>query len=587
MEESRRQDTGRPAAGRVSRPAVRPLLAVAIALGCGGCGGNAKVERQAPAVLARVDTAAITAAEFDAALPQWEGDGASETTTATQWRQRLQLLIDRQLLIQEARELGFHDDPKVLREVELWERSRVIAELLETEAGDVSRFTEEELHQFYYGSGANREVLVGRLVIADSARAAAALRAVRAQVPFSQAVAAYASAQRPGFVDSVWMNGLAVGDDQLGSLLSRRVGDAEVFARDGRYLVAAVLAERSVALEERRRLAERAFRREREKEANLAYLASLMQKYDVYVDSVALNRLGAAVGASRTDPNLRLVRSSLGDWTAGQYRDAIARLPSGQRPASRDSRDPRLLVLRTYAVDQLLPEEVEAKGLGPGLARRRNIVWEQKAIEALWAAKGLTRVTVTEVELRRYFEANRDRYTRDFAGPSMAASVRAKALQDLKEELAAPLFEEYVAELRRRYRQRVSVDAALFRAYVARATGTPSFLVTVNGCDPLSAVDATGSSEVPIFFGGERGYTYEPACVAVRSGTVIAFVGDFAAHPLVPGRIDGQVPPDDASPLRPTATGLEAKYLVTGTGAHGYYCDRHVAEAMMGAIFVE
>ena len=560
---------------------------VAVALYCAGCGGTVDVERQAPAVLARVDTSVITEVDFDEALSQWESDGASDTTTAT-WRQRLQLLIDRQLLILEARQLGFYDDPRVLREVEVWERSRVIPELLETEVGDADRFTEDELHAFYYGAGANRELLVGRLVLEDSVRATAALRDVRAQMPFSRVIDVYAAAERRTLADSIWLNSLAITDGQLASLLSRWVEDAEIFSRDGRYLVAVVLDERSVALEERRPLAEEAFRRERQKEANLAYLASLMKKYDVYVDNVTLNRLSAGVSQRRLDPKFRLVCSSLGDWTVGQYRAAVAQLVPAGRPVSGSLRDLKLRVLRTYAVDQLLPREVEAKGLGPGLARRRKTIREQKAIEALWAAKGLTRVAVTEMELRRYFEANRDRYVRDFTGPTAAAGVRAKVLRDLKEKRAVPLFDEYVAELRGRYRHGVFVDPAQFRAYLARKTGASSFPPALNGCDQLTAVDETERGEIEIRFGGELGYAYQPSCVAVSSGTIVVFVGDFGAHPLVTGSIHGQeVVPDDASPLWPTAAGGQAKFLMTGTGSHGYFCDRHVAEAMMGAIFVE
>lgn len=586
MAESRLQDTERLATGGASRPGLRQLLPL-LALFWGGCDGNVGGELQAPAVLALVDTTVITEADFDAALPQWEDDGTAGATAA-QWQRRLQLLIDRRLLVLEALELGFYDDPKVLREVELWQRSRVIAELLEIEAREVGQFTEEELHEFYYGSGANREVLVGRLVLGDSARAAAALSNLRAQVPFSEVVEAYAGTAPPGSVDSVWLSGLALGDDRLESLLSRWVGDAELLAQNGRYLVVAVLAERSVALEERRRLAEHALRREREEEANLAYLASLMQKYDVYVDSVALRRLGAAGGTGRSDPNLRLVRSSLGDWTAAQYREAISRLSPGQRPVPGDLGDLYLQVLRTFAVDQLLSREVTAKGLGPELARRQRTVREQKAIEALWAAKGLARITVSEMELRRYFEANRDRYLLDFGMSTTPASLRARVLQDLKEELAAPLFDEYVAELRRRFRPRVSVDVTLFRAYVARKTGSPALPSALNGCEPLSAVDATGRSQVQIHFGRELGYAYQPRCASVSTGTAVTFIGDFAAHPMVPGRVDDrEVVANRASPLRPTAAGGEMTFLLAEAGAYGYFCDQHVADAMMGAIFVE
>ena len=561
---------------------MRASLIIAFALCCVGCDREVDVLPQTPVALARIDTAVVTEAEFDESLSQWQVDPTA--ATPAQWRWRLQLLVDRQLLIMEARELGFYDDPRVLREVELWERSRIIPELLEKSVGDAEPVTEDGLHEFYYATGANRELLVGRLILDDAARAAAALKDVNEQIPFARVAESYAAA---GFTDSIWLNRLAVTDDQLGSLLSRFVGDAEMFSRDGRHLVAVVLDERSVALEERRTLAEQGFERERQREANLAYLASLMQQYDVYVDSVALTHV-SAMNTSRSNPQLRLVRSSLGDWTTGQYLQAIARLPPGQRPSSRSVRDLKLQVLRTYAVDQLLAREIEAKGLGPGFARRRETMREQKAIEALWAKKGLSRVDVTEVELRRYFAENRDRYAQ-LSGSATPAAVRAKVLQDLKEARAVPLFDEYAAGLRSRYQQRVSVDADQLRAYIARKTGAPPSVIEVNGCDQLSAVDATGRGEMEIRFGGLEGYAYRPGCAAVSVGTIVTFVGDFGAHPLVPGRIEDhhQVIPDDGSPLGSTASGREARFLMAQSGAYGYFCDKHVGEAMVGAIFVE
>ena len=548
-----------------------------------GCGPAVEAPSRMPVVLARIDSSTINDVEFDEALSQWKEEGISIATPA-QWRKRLQLLIDRRLLVMEARELGFYDDPRVLREAELLERSRLIPQLLGTETGAAEPFTEDELHEFYYATGANRELLVGRLVLDDKASAAAALKDVRGQVPFARSADTYAA----GFADSIWLNRLAVGDERLGSLMSRFVGDAEMFPHDGRYLVAVVLDERSVALEERRPLAEQGLRRERQQEANLAYLASLMRKYEVYVDSAALTRLVARAAAGRSDPHLRLVRSTLGHWTAGQYRDASARLPAGQRPEPGSVRDLKLHVLRTFAVDQLLAREVEEKGLAADLARQRAAIREQKAIEALWAAKGLSRITVTEVELRRYFVANRDRYARTLNGRTAAPSVRAKVLHDLKEARAAPLFDEYVAELRNRYHRRVSVNGELFRAFVARKTGAPLHAAVLNGCDQLSAVDATGKGEVEIHFGGHLGYAYQPDCAAVSSGTIVTFVGDFGAHPLVPGRLEGgEVIPDDASPLRSTVSGTKVKFLMSEPGTHGYYCDSHVADAMAGAVFVE
>ena len=160
MGESRRQEAERHATGRVLCAGTRPLLVAIVALLGAGCGGGAHVASGPPvsAELARIDTATVTESDFDVALTQWHSTDSPDPT-ASQWRHWLQLLIDRQLLIREARELGFYDDPALVRGLEMWERSQMIAELIKT---DTSGYTDEELHEFYYATGSNREILVGR-----------------------------------------------------------------------------------------------------------------------------------------------------------------------------------------------------------------------------------------------------------------------------------------------------------------------------------------------------------------------------------------------------------------------------------------
>ena len=110
----------------------------------------------------------------------------------------------------------------------------------------------------------------------------------------------------------------------------------------------------------------------------------------------------------------------------------------------------------------------------------------------------------------------------------------------------------------------------------------------VNGCDRASAVSQTGKDEVEIGFGGPFGYRYEPSCIAVSVGCAVKFVGNFAAHPLAPGTINGsEVAVDERNPILPTVAGGEALFVAPEPGMYGYYCDKHVGEAMIGAVFVE
>ena len=119
------------------------FLAALLAAGCGEAGPP---HPPPPVVLARVDTAAITAADFEQAVARIDVSG--DDRTLEQWRRRLQLLIDRQLLVMEARRRGFHDDPRVLAGVAQWRRSRLLRSLIDREAG--ARLPgEEEVRDFF------------------------------------------------------------------------------------------------------------------------------------------------------------------------------------------------------------------------------------------------------------------------------------------------------------------------------------------------------------------------------------------------------------------------------------------------------
>ena len=57
----------------------------------------------------------------------------------------------------------------------------------------------------------------------------------------------------------------------------------------------------------------------------------------------------------------------------------------------------------------------------------------------------------------------------------------------------------------------------------------------LNGCDRLTATEQPGAS-VRLPFGGMFGFAFDPACIALAVGTELTFVGNFAQHPLKPGR---------------------------------------------------
>ena len=264
--------------------------------------------------------------------------------------------------------------------------------------------------------------------------------------------------------DMRWLNPLTVREPRLFSLFQNGVGAAELIEVQGSYHLVVAMEERAVPLQERRGLTELAIERQRLFEANLAYLESLMRKYEVVVDSSSFALLLAAGDPAEVDAALPLVRSALGEWTVGDY----LRNPAGELAVSDAATSLDLRIRRTYFLDRLLDREAREKGLHTRLAEKRRAVREQKAIDAMWARDGLSRIPVTRAEIQDHFERNRDRYAGELFDPGGAALVQARVIRDLKEQRAAPLFETYLEELRARHEQSVAVHEDRFHDFVAR-----------------------------------------------------------------------------------------------------------------------
>ena len=391
----------------------------------------------------------------------------SSAWTLQKWRARFQLLVDRQLLLLEARRRNLYDDPEVVREVEAWETSRLTDLLIELEMGASLQWGEEELGEFFSQSGAGRELRIGRLIFTDRTEAALALDRARNGMSYAQLHGLHSTPSGhpgPGGGDLRWLNPLTVREPRLLSLFQHEVGAAELIEIEGRYHLVVALEERTVPLQERRGLAELAIERQRLFEANLAYLESLMRKYEVVLDSSTFDLLLAAGAPSDVDPGLPLVRSTLSEWTVGDY----LRHPAEELGVSDAATTLDLRIRRTYFLDRLLDREAREKGLHTLLAEQRRAVRETEAIDAMWTRDGLSRVPVTRAEIQDHFERNRDRYAGELFDPRGPARVRSRVIRDLKEQRAAPLFETYLEDLRARHEQLVTVDEDRFHAFVAR-----------------------------------------------------------------------------------------------------------------------
>ena len=415
-----------------------------LALGLWAC-ADAPPE-SASAVLARVGEAEISERDFAAALEKLPA--RSEVQPLADWRRQLQALIDKELLLLEARAQGL--DEAVAGAMAAWERKELVESLLVRAMGEQLAYTEPELAEFFAESGAAREIRLRRLPVRDRATAMEMLKK------------AQAGADLPGeWSESGWLNALNAGDARVAALFLQEVGTVELVETDGHYVVIAIAAEREVSLADRRSLVEAALTRHKKQRANLAYLEQLTSQYAVQLDTAALRQ----VAAGAAQPEMRLVRSVAGDWSTADYQQALVRLGADAAPQPTDVSTLGFKVTRAFVADQLLPQEAQKHGLDAELEVRRAKVREQKLIQALWEREIFAHIEIDRAQVRAFYETNAQRYARSGA---LGRELQAQVARDLRDAQAAPLFDRYIEQLREKYAAVIAVEEEQFGEFVSR-----------------------------------------------------------------------------------------------------------------------
>lgn len=398
----------------------RLLAALCVLSACGEA-----PQEESPAILATVGERQISEASLDRAAQSVGTDGTSDLDS---WRQTLQLLIDRELLLLEGRRRGLHESAPVQVAVDATHRAAMTQALLEQHVGGPLTLSDEEARAWYDSTGAGREIRVARAVLSDRRAALAALRQVESSTnPDESLLTLDLPAEHlVTRSDLGWLSRLMSRDVRLAPLFDRDVGAVELIESDGYYFVMEVTAERQAPFEERRDVARDMLDGQRRSRVNMEYLEHLLAKYDVRIDTAVAQRLARTPDPGTLDPGTRLVQSSLGDWTVGEYVGAIDRLGADATVEATAAQGFR--ITRAFVVAELLPREAAAVGLADSLDAERRSAARRATIEALWATEGF----------------------------------------DAESAVSEPdRFETYLEELRVRFADHVAVDEDAFAAFVA------------------------------------------------------------------------------------------------------------------------
>jgi len=406
------------------------------------------------AVLAKVGENIITEQDFTEALQRLVAD--TQTLTLEEWRQQFQILIDTNLLLVTARERGLNEQPFVRQAVASWERNWLVGQLLQREMAEELSWSEEELSAFYTETGSGSEIRLQRLDVEKRDQALALLEKLNAGDSFTEV--AKASGKRPLGTD--WLNPLMV-DARYAPLFLLDEGAVELIEAEERYLLVQIAAKREVPLEQRRGLVEHNLKKRKEQAANITYLARLAERYAVQLDTAALAQVIAGKGTS----NLRLLKSNLGEWTQSEYLQAMSHLQQEDAALAASTAELGFRVTRAYVANLLLGEEAGRQGLHEELAAAKEKILQQKTLEALWASDIYSQVSVNENELRAFYEQNKERYA---ALANDAQRLSNQVGRDLREAKAAPIFDQYINDLRQQSAAQIQVEEDNFREFVAR-----------------------------------------------------------------------------------------------------------------------
>lgn len=391
------------------------LGCLALLLICTGCGP----QDENPTV-AEVGDQTITVQDvrdFLARLPEYaKGEEAGKEPL----RVHLQAMIDTELLLMEARSQGIEKSSSYLTRMIRIRKAKLVSEY-ERRTIDAT-VADGEVEEYIDREGLARAVRLGEIVVADLETAAAAARQIEAGVSFADVASKLSmneeTAARGGDtgrfatkdaiipVIAEKLFGLAVGSvsDPI------RIGD--------RYVVFKILDEMTAQLHPRQRMkiAEE-FKRKKHGIAKAELVAELGDKYRL---EPVRDGIAAVVEALRTgaadvghDPSaIALYQYDGGEITAADLIGAAKGRKGNVLETFRDAEQVISFADRYIVPDVMIQEAAVRQGIDreEEVARWLEEQGKQLLVRVLRSKVLKERVTITDDDLRQYYEANAERF---------------------------------------------------------------------------------------------------------------------------------------------------------------------------------
>ncbi len=385
------------------------LLGGLLCASLSGCGG---INEQM--VLATVGDEEITAAELLDFESRLSGDRLSEKPGPDGYLDYLQTLIDKELMLQEARRLGLDQDPQLRGKLSKERADRIIKRFLKIEVYDKIEYTDEELRELQKETEQNRAVRVRRIVLRTEGEAEEVAAAWRQGADFDELAARTILEKTDLFGGRMLLKDELKPDILQEAIWPLKAGEISdpVFYGD-QYGVYQVTEERDIEFEFVRPLIEPELFGLKIPVRMNELAAELKQKLEARTNEAALDLLAERLFAGQrvTDEERQTVlfENTGGAYTVGDFLVFSEYIKMGYGDSRRildwfakEVVEPRLLILEAARV--------------AGIDREEEMVsWYQSREQSLLLQavrrEATANVLVDESEARRYYEQNPIKFT--------------------------------------------------------------------------------------------------------------------------------------------------------------------------------
>ena len=393
------------------------------ALWCWGFASCSEQPREP--VLAEVGDAAITVAQFqafNARIPQGMKQGESHEAAK---RKVLESLIDKTLLVLEGKDVGIEQDPSFKKELARYERSRLMSLYIQREVVAKIRITPEEVQQLYRESGRDRALRLGGIMVENLQKAEALIDRLKAGDDFfalARDHSVHSASAANGGDSGIYQLRDQMSPATVEQVLELEIGQIsapvlETFADGDYYIIYKLLDEIPAPLSASEKVVVEELTLRKRAERLEALGDSLLLAYAPKVRDEAIALLVerfAADGAIALKPgDGDQVLCTYGDreLTLQGFLAKVEAITEHKAQAA-DSAQVAAILHDRILPDLFFTAEIEAAGLSQDnlLVADLDSKREELALDALRQREVDQYITVSEQEIRRFYDEHPDKF---------------------------------------------------------------------------------------------------------------------------------------------------------------------------------